>query len=331
MSKQRNENYKQIWLEKELIEKANIYCKNVGSNPTKLIRSLLTEFLERRVLTNDFIVLEKPLYFNAKELIEDGSVICSLDKPTNDLDNVYIIKNVPNNLDSFNDGTFYYEPYFKHKGIDFSAITLANDEKVFQELIINYLVFDLDLSDFVEKPELKISILKVDDLTTYLDIEKDKEIINTLKNHYNSYSDFLKNNKEFISANKLDLNKGLNDLPEELINKLAEAGYNYSQWKLFNSGLFIPVKLFSKLQQLIILFNNASSEDVSRLENAFKVSKAEIENYVSSFDMSNANFNLFLLNLSVNLFDNEVDSIVNSFINDSVNFSAVFNSELALD
>ena len=37
---------KQIKLEAELVEQAKLYCNNINSNPTALIRSLLTDFLK---------------------------------------------------------------------------------------------------------------------------------------------------------------------------------------------------------------------------------------------------------------------------------------------
>lgn len=300
---------KQIKLEAELIEQAKLYCNNINSNPTALIRSLLTDFLKDKILTNDSIILDDPLYFNINTLLKEGSVICSSVKPTTDLDNIYIIKKVPNNLDTFENGSYYFKEPFKHKGILFNVVK-PSDEKVY----INYLVFDLTLKS--DKTELIINKLAIKDLTVYLDVNEHKNIIKNLKEVHNKFNNCYDSLIRFKEEHKKELAEGFNNLSEELIYKLAEISYSFNKWICYNSGFFIPVKVYSELQQLIILYINLPSEDVKRLEEVLNISKEEIEVYVNSFDVSNTNFNRFYLIVAANIYSNKIESIINSYVND---------------
>ena len=225
------------------MEKIEEYIELVNSAKTdkepKLTKgtffnTIVANHFNHMILTNDFIDLDKPLYFNSKELVEKGSVKCSLNKPT-DLDNVFIIKRVPNNLDTLHTGftdsiSYYNESIYKHKGIVFSAIQLSEEKG----LEAKYLIFDYNEFS-TEEIELIISILKPEDLTTYLDIEKDKDLIlnlkevaytfeKELKEAINFYSDFDKY-KNNISSEE-DLPEEIEGFPEEIITGFSKIGFN---------------------------------------------------------------------------------------------------------
>ena len=89
-------------VKRELVEKANLYKELTGISRVKLVEDLLEEFFKDLILTNDFIDLPKPYYFNMKELRKTGIVKATSVKPIKELENTFILLNVPNNLDSFN-------------------------------------------------------------------------------------------------------------------------------------------------------------------------------------------------------------------------------------
>ena len=89
-------------VKRELVEKANLYKELTGTSRVKLVESLLTDFFKDKILTNDFIELPKPYYFNLPELVANNYVKATSDKPIKELEYSYILFNVPNNLDSYN-------------------------------------------------------------------------------------------------------------------------------------------------------------------------------------------------------------------------------------
>ena len=168
MLNEKNEAFS-VRLKPSLMEQVEDYVELVNSvkepkankfTKVDFFNNVLSDYFQHIVLSNDYITLKEPLYFNSKELVEKGSVKCSTAKPT-DLDNVFIIKRVPNNLDTLEKGfsdsiTYYYKKPYLHKGIVFSVIPFS--EKGF-EIEGKYLVFDYKEVPN-EEVELIISILK---------------------------------------------------------------------------------------------------------------------------------------------------------------------------
>ena len=110
----------------ELVNKLNNYSKLIEIDRTKLVSSLITKELEGKVLNNDFIDLDELYYFNFDKLINEGTVEATLKIPTINLENIYILKKVPNNLDKINKKYKTYSfkktnPNF-HKGVYYYAI-----------------------------------------------------------------------------------------------------------------------------------------------------------------------------------------------------------------
>lgn len=131
--------------EAELVNKVSLYCTISGINRIDFITNLIERELEGKLLTNDFIELEKPLYFyrngtlvnllDLRKFKEEILYIISPDKPDKlkKYFYTYVIKKVPNNLDVFNKeyGKYCYnnKPYL-HKGIYLYKDIIIKDNKL---------------------------------------------------------------------------------------------------------------------------------------------------------------------------------------------------------
>ena len=83
----------------DIVNKLSSYCELIGVDRTKLVSNLIVKALEGRILTNDFINLDKPYYFDFKKLIHEGTIEATNKKPIIEAERIYILKKVPNNLD----------------------------------------------------------------------------------------------------------------------------------------------------------------------------------------------------------------------------------------
>lgn len=69
----------------------------------KLINELIENRLEGKVLDNELIDLyQNPFYFNVNELLENKKVIATKKEPLSNLEEIFVVRAVPNNLDDFN-------------------------------------------------------------------------------------------------------------------------------------------------------------------------------------------------------------------------------------
>lgn len=160
-------------IEKSLVEKTKLYRELTGTTGVKLVETLLSDFFKDKVLDNTFIELPEPVYFNIMELKEEGIVKASPIKPIKELENIYILFNVPNNLDSFNTeiNSYCYENNFNlHRGY---YVTSVFDEKL--ELVFNY---------NSKNNKLEIAISNDRDLYFSLEQEEEKEKLITEKEFY---------------------------------------------------------------------------------------------------------------------------------------------------
>lgn len=334
MNNEKNKQFS-IKFKPSLMEKVEYYIKLVNSTKTdkepKLTKAtffntVVAEYFEHTVITNDFITLDIPLYFNSKELVEEGSVKCSFNKPT-DLDNVMIVKRVPNNLDrlvkTYNHISYYYESHYRHKGIVFSAIQLTEEKS----LEPKYLVFDYN-SFGRDDTELIISILKPEDLTTYLDIEEDKDLILELKETVDSFEVDLEEAINFyIDNDEIFKNKdSFEDVPEDLITGFSKVGYNVVKYYCFNFDSFVPIRIYSKLQQLIIYLNKSSTEELVELEKALGITKEELEAYVETFVIEDSyKFMMFFLKVILHEPNLDFEKLANDFLQEE-NISNMINN-----
>lgn len=112
--------------EPDLVNKLNDYSKLMGVDRTKIVSSLIAEALAGRILTNDFIALDRPYYFDFEKLIHERKAEATTEKPVVEPERLYILKKVPNNLDRPNKkyGTYSFKennPTF-HKGLYYYSI-----------------------------------------------------------------------------------------------------------------------------------------------------------------------------------------------------------------
>lgn len=147
-------------LEVELLERIDKYSTLTGTTRIKLIKTVMSDFLKDKVLDNDFIELPKPYYFNINELRKNEIVKATSVKPIKDLEKCYILFNVPNNLDLWNE---------EHKSYCFE------DNKNLHRgyYISGELYLDLVFSYNSKTEELEIAI--ANDLDIYFTSEQEKE------------------------------------------------------------------------------------------------------------------------------------------------------------
>jgi len=145
----------------DLVNKLSDYSKLIGVDRTKIVSSLIAEALEGRILTNDFIELEEPYYFDFYKLIHEGIAEATTEKPVIEPEKIYILKKVPNNLDvknikygtysfnenkpSFHKGIYYYSLMQVVKPLDNPEdIIEATKDFVLKELSKNLKGYDLE-------------------------------------------------------------------------------------------------------------------------------------------------------------------------------------------
>lgn len=187
-------------LNKKLVD----YCKLIRVNKIDLLEELIAKELEGKVLDNTFIVPEKPYYFNLNELITKGTVEASTKKPSSELYNQIIIKQIPNNFDVLEEDlkTCCYDKNSKlHRGIiNFSYMEEIQEKKevgydedteevkyrTINRTVVNTVLLLFDYSSApsgrniifdVERPSLRISIVPFNELPILLDNDSNSEEI----------------------------------------------------------------------------------------------------------------------------------------------------------
>jgi len=170
------------------------YAKLIGTTKIELLEELIQKELEGRVLTKGFIVPEKPFYFNMNELLAEGTVEASTNKPSRNFKEFYTVKKIANNLDSKNTEfrTYCYnENKDLHKGI-FIYYFFSKEAKPVP-LVMDY--------NSKEK-KLVLSFIKLSDLPLLIEAEEDvvtvEEIIESVKYNVEKYSSFFSSRKEEV-------------------------------------------------------------------------------------------------------------------------------------
>ena len=140
--------------EPDLVNKLSDYSKLIGIDRTKIVSSLIAEALEGRILTNDFIALDRPYYFDFKKLIHEGTVEATTEKPVIEPERIFILKKVPNNLDVKNKkyGTYSYSedrPSY-HKGIYYYSLIQLKKPLENPENIVEASIHVLDNVYFID-------------------------------------------------------------------------------------------------------------------------------------------------------------------------------------
>ena len=277
--------------------------RNYKLTKVEFFNDLVANFFNGKVLNNDYIRLDKPFYFNYMDLLKNSSVECSLTKPTTDLNSTCIIKNVPNNLDKIIrkknlDTTTRYVTYGfennlnKHKGIVFSSFDGYKDS-------VKYLVFELNkytgsISHETET-KLKISILEHSELFDYLDISKEKNIINQLHEAFEQYTiaceEAINVTKEFEAFCKNNKKEDIHlEINRKFKTRIIKTLENRFIWDFINFKFFISNKLHSTIKKVFILAekNAESNENFKEIEKKLLnsgTSKVELEHFFNTFEI----------------------------------------------
>lgn len=107
-------------LDLKLREDLEKYANLNNTSMTEVIIKSINKELEGKLLTNDFIPLNKEYYFNKFIKLENERLAKPDLPPSNEFESTNIIKKIPNNLDTFNKkyGKFCFgDDPNKHKGI----------------------------------------------------------------------------------------------------------------------------------------------------------------------------------------------------------------------
>lgn len=247
--------YLQVGITPELKEKVNKYCSVKGNTKNKLINDLLQDFFNNKVVSNDFIKLDKPLYFNIQDLLNNKSVICTTTKPTSKFNEFIKIVNVPNNLDSYNKNYNCYcsDAPETHKGIIINSLLDANHINLF----IHYLLFEYTAPtneqivniSLIDEPILKISLINENDLLSVLNMDKHKDLLKEFKEKENELKEAIKKDKAAFIITENDLNE-MELTPEKEI----ENNYNFALFKTEetdNNIKVFPILLIDKNNNIL--------------------------------------------------------------------------------
>lgn len=169
-------------------KKIEFIVNETGLSRPKVMNEILGSYFEDKVLTNDFIELENPFYFNMKELNEKG-IVKAITKPSiHDLPKYFVVYKIPNNLDVFDKDskTFYSGSTSEHKGIyvhytmKLGTAKLEHEKftetiNTVEEITEKHLIFSYDSS----ANSLEISLVPFEDL--YLYVPEDSTILEKLE------------------------------------------------------------------------------------------------------------------------------------------------------
>lgn len=229
-------------LEADLVNKLDSYSKLVGSSRIGIIRELLEDFLEDKVVEPTFITLDNPFYFNYAELVSSGSVKASTIKPISNLEDVAIVKKVPVNLDKF-------EPEFKtycynkqpnlHKGI-YIYHKLYWNVYIIDKVVDDFLIFQYDL----KANELEIGLVKnIDLLDLYVDdnSEENKELLKGLLEEAEVFTKTINDNVDYYT-NNVEYSYNIDS-----VFKSFEVIESYQQRRRFSSQLDLNKEIESYL------------------------------------------------------------------------------------
>lgn len=254
----------QFGITPELKDKVNKFCSVKGNTKNKLLNDLLQDFFNNKIVSNDFIKLDTPYYFNIQDLLNNKSVIATTTKPTSKFNEYIKIVNVPNNLDSYNKkyNSYCYDAPNQHKGIIINSLLDANHENLF----IHYLGFefnkisDPDYKIIMNKQDtLKISLINENDLLNFLDMDKHKDLLKEFKAKEKELKEAIRKDKATKTIiNNNDINEKEKDLKpdvkKELDNKYKFAMFRTIETENNNIKVF-PILLIENETDFILYGN----------------------------------------------------------------------------
>lgn len=275
----------QIPITPDLKRKIKSYCKLSKTSQNKFIESLINNFFENKILSNDFIKLDKPFYFNLNELINNKCVLCSTETPPNEFENYYIIDKIPNNLDKYDKEykTFCYSDVLSHKGIIINCFDINGTFQYY------YLIFEL--KGFPREYKLKISLIKPNELIyNNFNLNKDIELLQQLKEQECDIKERIKNEHE--------LNKELTNEANEFYNNngfptneniIIECKNNNESSKLLFMNFFIlrPYYLEHFLNTIIYLMR-VNPEIKNYIESTYNINIDLIKEFKTTWQYNSS-------------------------------------------
>ena len=200
--------------------------------------------LEGRVLTNDYITLEEPVYINTTELLKRRTVYATSEKPSYDLLNQMVLFKIPNNLDSWNSNyrTFCSNEKNLHEGIKPQIALIGSDN----DNTIKYFYHVFKLSVFYNTYEngrtekinsIEVSIVTPEELELFLN-QYEEEIAESL----------LKEFKEFEKSVEEDLASDLTNL--EIAEKYKDP--SFYRMLIYNQSILNSTEIVSSVGNSIL-------------------------------------------------------------------------------
>lgn len=298
----------------QTINKARKKEKRKGNNTSQklIINELLETFFKNKIVSNDYIKLDKPFYFNKNDLIKNKNVSCITNKPNQQFNNYITVSRIPNNLDTFNkkfNSYCFNNTYKYHKGILLYPYTDKTTIKFY------YLLFE-----YCENDILNIYLLNDYELINIIDLENDKKLYqdfinkkkDLIKQHEKDYYINIINFNEMDNIIKLDtkefinmaINKKMNDkeflkghdLTKEQYKNFLDVFNNDLKYFIFNrsNNLFIIDPLFITDNKENILYGH---DIIIKFESYFYLRPYFVDNIINviSFIMEeNEQIKIFL-------------------------------------
>ena len=244
----------QIKIKPELKNKLNNYIqtinkarkeakpKETNTSQKLIINELLETFFKNKIVSNDYIKLDKPFYFNKNDLIKNKNVSCITNKPNQQFNNYITVSRIPNNLDTFNkkfNSYCFNNTYKYHKGILLYPYTDKTTIKFY------YLLFE-----YCENDILNIYLLNDYELINIIDLENDKKL----------YKDFINKKKDLIKQHEKDYYINIINFNEmdNIIKLDTKEFINMAITKIMNDKEFLKGHDLTKEQykNFLDVFNN---------------------------------------------------------------------------
>lgn len=220
---------------KELLNKRN---KKNKIKLTDLVNNILEDYFKDKLLTNSYILPDRELYFNYLELMREKEVKATVNRKFKDLDYLFRVRKIPNNLDTFNyeyDSYCYDDIKGFHKGIYiYNFIGLDSwyyEGYIHDEEII--LVFEYDEN----KKELTIGLVEKEKINLYFN-NREKEILLKLLQDQENYKKLILQDNSKINAEvflsgfevivsnaqltEIETNKEISEAIEKYVNNLTD-------------------------------------------------------------------------------------------------------------
>ena len=277
-----------------LKEKIKEYSSISKKTEAKIINEALTDYFKEKILTNEYIELDKPYYINSLDLFKDGKALATVEKPDSNFNYQMVINKIVNNLDSWNKeyNTYCYEnSIYSHKGIllnVFYFIDVGKIEPVY--LLFNYTTNKLDFNaDLLKSEELTISYVKHDELPIVLDTVKHKELLAELKEQEKEIRKDISEGLEYGiiqgKYNKLDIIRFLKQ--EKGLVNISSVAEDSIKGFIENPEDFISNDGFSKAINSAIANGSIPQEEI--LEGLKDVAEEEDYNSIKDFLKGNNN------------------------------------------